>query len=413
MRAGWPVGESSPAADEEGARPRTVAERVGHGTCCTLPSSDRDPAPARGPPLKTTLIPIRLERTRETLLELWQSVKHALPILAGVAGPIFVATFALLAWAGVPPMKAATLPWRSGVPLWIVQTVLVAWPLWALRGRVLPEAWCVQLRCLPLTARALWVSDVAVSAAVLAPLGALYVVSVGVFAVKRPAWWLQAMPWPLASLAASWLVSCGLGAAALAWQRRGVAPRASRAARARAPAPEVLLAPRPGASIALLWWPGWRGALTPGLPAMIAGVATASLLALAWTQGPWPVVPGAAWAFLFAALLVTLTERLQRTLESHLAALAPWLAALPLAAAMRWRARGVLAAPMAVAGSVLVALVLATRPWRGWPLGAFVLVLAATPLALAAAPSSNRPAHVGLWAVSTGLLTALGSELWN
>ncbi|MBC7666147.1 MAG: hypothetical protein H7276_20545, partial [Caulobacter sp.] len=149
-------------------------------------------------------------------------MKEALPILAGVAGPLFVASFALLAWAGVPPMLAVTLPWRGGVALWLAQAVVGAWPLWALRGRLLPEPWCVQLRCLPLTARALWLSDVAVSAVVLAPLGALYLVSVGVFAWQRPHWWTQAMPLALVSLAASWATSCAIGAVALAWQRRGV-----------------------------------------------------------------------------------------------------------------------------------------------------------------------------------------------
>ncbi|HEY9026065.1 MAG TPA: hypothetical protein VIP05_17335, partial [Burkholderiaceae bacterium] len=145
------------------------------------------------------------------LRELLRSLKEALPILVGVSGPIFVASFALLAWAGVPPMKAVTLPWRSGVALWLAQAVLAAWPLWALRRRLVPEAWCVQLRCLPLTARALAWSDVAVSAAVLAPLAALYALSVLVFALHRPAWWLQAMPWAIVSLAGSWLASCLLG----------------------------------------------------------------------------------------------------------------------------------------------------------------------------------------------------------
>ena len=361
--------------------------------------------------LKTTLIPVRLERTREVLHELLRSVKEALPILAGVAGPIFIASFALLAWAGVPPMKAVTLPWRSGLPLWLAQAVVAAWPLWALRRRLLPEAWCVQLRCLPLAARALWWSDVAVSAAVLAPLAALYALSVLVFALHRPAWWVQAMPWALVSLAGSWLASCGLGAMALAWQRRGVVVRARRASRVRAP--ELLLAARPGQFAALLWWPAWRGVLTPGAPSLVAGVAAAVALAAAWTQGWWPVVPGAAWALAFSMLAIALTERLQRTMELHAAALAPWLASLPASGAWRWRARALMCAPMLAAGATAVGLALASRPWRGAPLAAFALGFVATPLALTAVPSARREAHVALWAGCAGLLTAFGSELWN
>jgi len=345
------------------------------------------------------------------LRELLRSLKEAVPILVGVSGPIFVASVALLAWAGVPPMKAVTLPWRGGVALWLVQALLAAWPLWALRRRLLPEAWCVQLRCLPLKTRALWWSDVAVSAAVLSPLAALYALSVLVFALHRPAWWTSAMPWSLVSLAGSWIVSCLLGAGALAWQRRGAAMRAQRAVRVL-PA-ETLLAARPGQAVALLWWPAWRDALTPGARSLAAGIAAAIVLALAWTRGWWPVVPGAAWALMFSVLAIALTERLQRTMELHLAALAPWLASLPGAGGWRWRARAAIGVPMLLAGTAAVLLVLVSRPWRGLPLAAFALGLAATPAAMAAVPSSNREAHVGLWAVCAGFLTAIGSELWN
>ena len=380
-----------------------------HGTS-TAPSRSQSHLPGRNATLKTTLIPIRLERTREVLRELLRSLKEALPILMGVSGPIFVASFALLAWAGVPPMKAVTLPWRAGLALWGGQAVLAAWPVWALRRRLLPEAWCAHLRCLPLTARALWGSDVAVSAVLLSPLGAVYVLSVVVFALHGPAWWVHAMPWAIVSLVASWLASCGLGAAALAGQRRGPAVRA----RVTPPrAPEALLAVRPGQSIALLWWPAWRNVLNPGARSLGVGVAVAITLAVAWTQAWWPVVPGAAWALMFSGLAIALTERLQRTMESHLAAFAPWLASLPGASGWRWRARVAVCLPMVAAGAVAVGLVLVTRPWRGLPLAAFALGLVATPAAMTAVPSSRREAHVALWSICAGLLTALGSELWN
>lgn len=374
---------------------------------CSLPSRFA----VQGRILKTTLIPVRLERTREVLIELLRSVKEALPILAGVAGPIFIASFALLAWAGVPPMKAVTLPWRSGLALWLAQAVLAAWPLWALRRRLLPDGWCVQLRCLPISARALWWSDVAVSAVLLAPLAALYALSVLVFALHRPAWWVRAMPWALVSLAGSWIASCGLGAAALAWQRRGGVVRRHRAMRAQAP--EVLLAARPATFASLLWWPAWRGALTPGAPSIAMGIAAAIALAVAWTQGWWPVVPGAAWALMFSVLAIALTERLQRALELHVAALAPWLASLPASRAWRWQARVLMCVPMLVAGAVAVGLAMASRPWRAAPLAAFAVGLVATPLVLTSVPSARREAHVALWAGCAGLLTAFGSELWN
>lgn len=388
---------------------RSAAPSPPGGTC---PSPDApSPTAARTAILKTALVPVRLERTREVLRELLRSLKEALPIMVGVSGPIFVASFALLAWAGVPPMKAVTLHWRGGLALWMAQALLAAWPLWALRRRLLPEAWCVQLRCLPLRARALWWSDVAVSAMVLAPLAALYALSVLVFALHRPTWWMGALPWSLVSLAGSWIASCLLGAGALAWQRRGVAVRARRAMRASSP--ETQLAARPGAFVALLWWPAWRDALTPGARSLATGVAGAIALAVAWTQGWWPVVPGAAWALMFCGLAIALTERLQRAMEAHLAAIAPWLASLPGAGGWRWRARVAIGVPMLLAGAAAVGLVLATRPWRGLPLAAFALGLLATPAAMSAVPSSNREAHVGLWAVCAGLLTAIGSELWN
>ena len=361
--------------------------------------------------MKTTLVGVRLERAREVLHELLRSLRQALPILAGVAGPIFIASLALLAWAGVPPMKAATLPWRSGVPLWLAQAVLAAWPLWALRRRLLPDAWCVQLRCLPFGARALWASDAAVSAAVLAPLAALYALSVIVFAVQKPAWWVRDWPVEVLALIASWSASCLLGALALAWQRRGVAVRAGRAMRARTT--EELMAPRPTLFVDVLWAPWWRGALTPGGRSVAVGTALSVVLALAWARGAVPEVPGAAWALMFCALLVALTERVQRAMELHLAGLAPWLAALPVAPTWRWRARLLVCAPMVAGGAAAVAIVVVSRPWRALPLACFALGMVVTPVAMSAVPSANREAHVGLWALCVGVSTALGSELWN
>jgi hypothetical protein len=360
--------------------------------------------------LKTTLVAVRLERTREVLHELLRSLRQAVPILVGVAGPIFIASLALLALAGVPPMLAVTLPWRTGAALWLAQALAAAWPLWALRGRLLPEAWCVQLRCLPFARGALWASDLVVSAALLAPLAGLYALSALAFALHGPAWFVSKWPAALGALALSWLASCTLGAAALAWQRRGAVARVRRAA--AAPEPAALLAARPGAWRALLWWPWWRGATSPTGAGVALGVGVAGAIAVAWTRGAWPVVPGAAWALALAALLIALTERVQRALEAHLAALEGWLVALPVSGAWRLQARVLACLPMAAAGAFAVALVLAGRPWRAGPLVAYALGLVAAPAALVAVPAANREAHVGLWAVAVGVLTALGSELW-
>jgi len=358
-----------------------------------------------------TLIAVRLERTRDVLRELMRSVRQAVPIMIGVAGPIFIASLALLAWAGVPPMKAVTLPWPQGAALWCVQSLVAAWPLWALRRRLLPGDWCVQLRCLPLPARALWRADFAVSATVLAPLAALYALSVLVFAVQRPRWWLAVWPASLASLAACWLVSCALGASALAWQRR--APPRRVHAPAQVPTVERSLARRPHPVAAVLWWPWWRGALTPGGSAIAVGLSAALALAGVWIAPLGAGLPGAGWALIVVALLVAVTERMQRAMEAHLERLAPWLAALPTA--RRWQAIGrlLVCLPMMAAGAVIVAAVLVARPWRTLPLAAFAIGMVATPLALTAVPAREREAHVGLWAVSVGVLTALGSELWN
>ena len=361
--------------------------------------------------MTATLMAVRLERTRQVLRELLRSLKEALPILAGVAGPLFLASFALLACVGVPPMLAVTLPWRAGLALWVAQALVAAWPAWALRRRLLPEPWCVQLRCLPIAAGASWRADLAVSAVVLSPLGVLYLLSLALFAWQRPAWWMQAMPLAGVSLAASWIASCAIGAVALARQRRVGGVRAGRASAAAAP--EAFLAARPRAFAALLWWPGWRGALAPGFASVGLGMAAAVGVALAWTLGPWPVIPAAAWALAFSVLLIALTERLQRALEAHLDAAGSWLATLPLASTWRWQARALACAPMLAGGAIAVLLVVATRPWRAAPLAAFAVGMIATPLALASVPSANREGHVALWAVCTGLLTAFGSELWN
>jgi hypothetical protein len=361
--------------------------------------------------MKTTLAAARLERTREVLHELLRSLKQALPILMGIAGPIFIASLALLALAGVPPMLAVTLPGRRGIALWLAQALLAAWPLWALRGRLLPEAWCVQLRCLPFTRGALWASDLVVSAALLAPLAALYALSVIAFAIHGPTWFVAVWPAAVGSLALSWIASCGVGAAALAWQRRGVTERSRRAHAAREP--DALLAMRPGLWQAVLWLPWWRGATSPTGRSVAAGVVTAAVIGLAWTREAWVAVPDAAWALALAALLVALTERVQRALEAQLAALEGWLVALPIAGTWRGQARVLACLPMVAGGAIVVLLVLASRPWRAAPLVGFACALVAAPVALVSVPAENREAHVGLWAVSVAMLTALGSELWS
>jgi hypothetical protein len=87
--------------------------------------------------------------------------------------------------------------------------------------------------------------------------------------------------------------------------------------------------------------------------------------------------------------------------------------ALPIPRRWRLQARVLVCLPMIAAGAVAVVLTVASRPWRGAPLAGYAVGLVAAPAALAMVPSAQREAHVGLWFVSVGLLTALGSELWN
>ncbi len=102
-----------------------------------------------------------------------------------------------------------------------------------------------------------------------------------------------------------------------------------------------------------------------------------------------------------------------RALARHVDGLSNWLVTLPAPTAWRWQSRLLVCAPMALTGLVAVVMVLAMRPWRALPLLAFAIGMLAAPLILAAVPSADRETHVGLWAVSVGVLTALGSELWN
>ncbi|HEX4509828.1 MAG TPA: hypothetical protein VH328_07110, partial [Burkholderiaceae bacterium] len=297
--------------------------------------------------MKSRLVAVRLERTREVLRELLHSLRGALPILVGVAGPIAIASLALLAWAGVPPMKAVTLPAEQGVPIWLLQMLVAAWPLWALRARLLPEDWCVQLRCLPFEPGALAASDLAVSATVLAPLAGFYAISVVSFALHRTPWFVAAWPAALLSLAGSWSASCALGAAALAWRRR--TPRPHDASMRGGKRLDAAPTPLHGLAWSVLWMPWWRSTLNPGGRAIAMAIASAWLLGIAWTRGLWPVVPGAAWALAISALLVAVTERMQRALEAHLEAIEPWLVSLPVVAHWRWQARLLLAVPMTLA----------------------------------------------------------------
>jgi hypothetical protein len=340
-------------------------------------------------PVAPTLTAIRLERTRDVLREIARSMSRAMPIAIGIAGPLVIAVFGLLAWAGAPVMHAPTIGAPAGPAIWCGQTLLAAWPLWALRARLLPAAWCVQLRSLPVASRTMLASDLAVAAAVLLPFAVAYVVSAVIFTFTATAWWRAGWPLALASAVASWAGSCALGAAALAWQRRTVerghparlrpaaaASSVDRRGGASGAMPAVAVPEAmPGASIldALLWRPSWRGAMTPGGPTLIAGGGAAIALAIGWTRGLAPVVPGAAWAFLFSALAIALTERAQRAMERHVAALEPMLVTWPVGTAWRWQARVLPVLPAIAALCVLAGLVALSRPWRALPLAAFVV----------------------------------------
>jgi hypothetical protein len=366
--------------------------------------------------MKTTLTAIRLERTRDVVREIARSMSRALPIAFGVAGPLVLAVFAMLAWSGLPVMKAPTMRAGSGAVVWAAQTLVVAWPLWALRRRLLPPAWCVQLRCLPIGSRAMWVSDLEVAAVVLAPIALAYLTSAVFFSWKRAEWWLASWPVASASAVLSWAGSCVLGALALSWQRRSVerghpahAARATPGARRGDTAfPRLALFP------ALLWSPSWRGAMAPGGASLLVGAAVAIAAAVAWVRGTWPVVPGAAWAFAFSALLVALTERAQRAVEGVVDAMSLSLRAWPVVVPWRLQARMLPVLPMIAALATLVALVLgaSSQAWRAVPLAGFVVTTLATHLVMVHVPASNREAHVSLWALGTGLATAFGSELW-
>jgi hypothetical protein len=373
-------------------------------------------------PVAPTLTAVRLERTRDVLREIARSMSRALPIAVGIAGPLVIAVFGLLAWAGAPVMHAPTMGASAGTATWCAQTLLAAWPLWALRARLLPAAWCVQLRGLPIARRAILVSDLEVAAVVLSPVALAYVVSAAIFTATATAWWRAGWPLAIASAAASWAGSCVLGAAALAWQRATIErghpgrvrrpsarPAAARNAQAAAPPPMS----RASIVDALLWRPSWRGAMNPGGATLLAGVVVAVALAFAWTRALAPVVPGAAWAFAFSALAVMLTERAQRAMEAHVAALEPMLVSWPVGGAWRWQARVLPVLPAVIALCALAGLVVAgARPWRALPLVALALTTLATHAALVSVPASNREAHVSIWALGTGLATAFGSELW-
>ena len=69
---------------------------------------------------------------------------------------------------------------------------------------------------------------------------------------------------------------------------------------------------------------------------------------------------------MFSVLAIALTERLQRAMESHLAALAPWLASLPVVAGLALAGARADVRADADGGRRGRAslLVLASRPWR-------------------------------------------------
>ncbi len=322
---------------------------------------------------------------------------------------------ALAAWLVLPLFYATAHPVYL-LPVVLIQTLLHAGLVWALRSLLWFEPWAEAERALPLAAADLRRSDGVVVLLVMAPLFSLYALGAATLWMNHPAW-LRDVRWSaLGMLVAMMMAACGLGLTLLhSWRqpqksaaaaRRVAVVAEARQGRALVGLPGMLTAL--SAFRAMLLLPLVRG------PARRAGMGMwgGGVLLCAPALGLWWAPQAASWCLAgFALLSLVVTTRLHSLARDELEPF--WLACSMLPMSMKrlrfWRALCVLS-PLAV-GALLL---LATLPASGvrWPvLAAYGLVVFLGSAWVVCSGPGSASSSASRWLFFLALSVALATEV--
>lgn len=366
--------------------------------------------------MKNSYLHFRIRLARHALLQFAASLTSSLEyILLGFA-PVLIGLLAVIA---LPGLFAATQPLPQALGLLAGQVVLVSAPVWLLRKRLYPAAVHAWSQPLPIPARSRWAADAAVAAIIVAPLSAVYTVSVAIWLYQWPDWLRpvapQALLLTLASLLSAWLLSTWMLA------RRNRLPVARKPGRAR-PVPSAYVPAaqaRGGHALAyywkqLFWLPFWRADNVIGIQQTLLLVAALTSIAV-WLWHP-PLLPPALWGACAALAIMLLTDRGDKAVAEQIAVLRPIAAPWPLHTARLYHlATGFTVLPGAAVLACFAALTLG-RPGGGYSHTVAAVWLgfaAAAQLAVVALRRLSTRGRVGLVLGAILILTAIGSELWN
>lgn len=382
--------------------------------------------------LRHPYLRFRTRLARHALLQLFASVKSSAEITLVVFAPMLLGLLALIA---LPGLYAATLPWPQACALVLGQSLLGVAPVWLLRKRLLPSDVLHWQLPLPVPAALELRANAAVASMLLGPIALAYAVSIGVWLYQWPAWLAPVAAAGIGASVLSLLLSWG--GAVLVLRRRSQAALAVPTHAATGALPSAYLpstylpstylpsnylpgtAPRlAGGRVLYLWrqlfWlPCWRTDNPVGWQQSLLFSAAATGMTL-WLLRV-PAAPAGLLAALTSTVMVLLTDRGDKAVREQIAVLRPVMATWPMSA------RPLLA--LACLFTLLPALLLLLAGATVLCLHAshyshkvaliYLTVAIATQLAIAGLPRLSARGRVALVLVSSLILTAIGSELWN
>lgn len=281
---------------------------------------------------------------------------------AGVAGweQVLQAIAAVLV---LPLFSASQHGWLL-VPATLAQAVTGAAAVWGARSLLWPPQWAESERALPLPRDETMRSDLLVVLLALTPLMLLYAAGTASVLAQDPAWLRPTQGRALAALGLAALLSLGIGAALLRWQRGYVAGGAAARPEQGSDVPAVsepnVLSPWH----ALILLPLWRGPARRTGVTLLSGSASLVLVAalpgaLGWPAG-WPWVL-AAWA----AIALLAATRIRHLARLELTELLQACAGLPLDLRTLCRARSTLGLLPLLPGLAGVLISIAIAPPNG------------------------------------------------
>ncbi|MES3021263.1 MAG: hypothetical protein V4857_06715 [Pseudomonadota bacterium] len=270
-------------------------------------------------------VSFRLRLARHGLAQFVESLKSSAYIIVLGFGQLLIG---LVAFVALPPMYAASLPVVHALPLLAAHALVMCIPLWLLRERLLPQAVARWMHPLPVPPAQRLRADLLIAGLLAGPLALAYAASGAIWLHAAPDWMqpARAVAAVVLSLLLTW---CG-SAAILALRARLPRPAAPHAQPWAAAQQAYVQRPARVRWLffwrRLFWLPFWRDSGVGRFQSVLLLAAAGSTVA--WMAAPAGVAR-ALCDVCATTLLIVLTDRGDKAVREHLAALRPVTAAWP------------------------------------------------------------------------------------